>query len=48
MRELIEKIDRLLADVSVKGDSVLLLADARSLLGKAYRMAGEAEEKQDG
>lgn len=48
MKETIEKIDRLLADVVVRGDSVLLLADARAMLGKLYRMVKETEEKTDG
>lgn len=44
-QKLIEKIDRLLADVEVRNGSVLLLADARVLLGQLYRMAGETEER---
>ena len=47
MKEQIEKIDRLLAELVVKGDSVLLLADARTLLGQLYRMANEAEKMED-
>lgn len=48
MKETIEKIDRLLADVVVRGDSVLLLADARAMLGKLYRMVKETEAESDG
>lgn len=47
LQKLIEKTDRLLADVEVRNNSVLLLADARVLLGQLYRMAGETEA-QDG
>ena len=47
-QKLIVKADRLLADVVVRGESVLLLADARALLGKLYRMEGETEAEQDG
>ena len=51
MKELIQQIDRLLMEISVKGESVILLADARTALGKLYRMAAEtteAEETDDG
>lgn len=47
MKEQIEKIDRLLAELVVKGESVLLLADARMLLGKLYREACK-EATEDG
>ena len=49
MKELIQKIDRLLMGISVKGDSVILLADARTALGQLFRMAEESEkEAEDG
>lgn len=41
MKTLIEQLDKLLAMLSVSGDSVMLLADARKLLGEMYRMAPE-------
>ena len=40
MKKLIEQIDKLLAMLSVSGDSVMLLAEARRALGELYRMAG--------
>ena len=43
MKKLIQQIDRLLMEISVKGESVILLADARTALGKLYRMATEAD-----
>ena len=46
MKELIKQIDRLLMEISVKGESVILLADARTALGKLYRMADEAEKTE--
>lgn len=42
MKEQIMKIDRLLAELVVKGESVILLADARTELGKLYREVQEA------
>ena len=45
MKEQIMKIDRLLAELAVKGESVILLADARTGLGKLYREVQEAEAK---
>lgn len=48
MKEQIMKIDRLLAELTVKGESVLLLADARMALGKLYKEVQEAEEGKDG
>lgn len=47
MKETIQKIDRLLADVGVKGNSVLLLSDARMLLGDLYRTVVAAEETEE-
>lgn len=38
MKNLIEQADRLLAMLSVSGDSVMLLAKAREVLGEVYRM----------
>jgi hypothetical protein len=42
MKKLIEQIDKLLAMLSVSGDSVMLLAEARRALGELYRMAGDS------
>ena len=44
MKQLIEQVDRLLAMLTVSGDSVMLLADARKALGEVYRMAPEETE----
>ena len=46
MKELIQQIDRLLMEISGKGESVILLADARTALGKLYRMASETKEAE--
>ena len=46
MKKLIEQIDKLLSMLTVSGDSVMLLADARRALGELYRTA--PEEKQEG
>ena len=49
MKTLIEQADRLLAMLSVSGDSVMLLADARKILGEVYRMAQEdTRERKEG
>lgn len=47
MRALIKQLDQLLAMLSVSGDSVMLLSDARKLLGELYRMAPEDKEEED-
>lgn len=47
MKNLIEQADRLLAMLSVSGDSVMLLADARKLLGEIYRMSPEDRPSQE-
>ena len=47
MKEIMEKIakaDRMLAAISVSGDNVLWMTDARRELGDAYRMLGEREK----
>lgn len=46
MKKLIEQVDQLLAMLSVSGDSVMLLADARKVLGEIYRMAPEEPEPE--
>lgn len=48
MKKLIEQADRLLAMLTVSGDSVMLLADARKVLGEIYRMAPQAEAELSG
>ena len=42
MKKLIEQLDQLLAMLTVSGNSVMLLADARKILGEIYRMAPDA------
>lgn len=47
MKETMEKIakaDRMLAAISVSGDNVLLMTDARRELGEAYRMIVERDK----
>lgn len=39
--EKIARVDRMLAAISVSGDNVLLMTDARRELGEAYRMMSE-------
>jgi hypothetical protein len=46
MKRLIEEVDKLLSLLEVRGDSVMLLADARKILGEVYRMAPEEPEKK--
>lgn len=48
MKEIIEQVDRLLAMVEVRGDSVMILADARKALGEAYREALKEQEEKEG
>ena len=43
MKDMLLKLDALLSMLEVKGNSVMVLADARKVLGDAYRMAAEAE-----
>lgn len=45
MKEIIEQVDQMLAMLEVRGNSVMILADARKALGQAYRLAAESEEK---
>lgn len=47
MKILIEQADKLLAMLTVSGDSVMLLADARKLLGEIYRMAPEDKPEEE-
>jgi|GEM_PF-3315613 hypothetical protein len=47
MKRLIEQVDRILAMLEVKGDSVMLLADARRALGQLYQMAPEEKAPED-
>lgn len=44
MEKMIESIDRLLAEISVSRESVLLMADARRMLAELYKMAKEKEK----
>lgn len=46
MKELILQVDRLLAMVEVKGDSVMILAEARKALGAAYREDVKEQKKE--
>ena len=39
MKEIIMQVDQMLAMLEVRGNSVLILADARKALGEVYRMA---------
>lgn len=50
MKEIILQIDKLLAALEVRGDSVIILADARKALIEAYNLAKEWENirKEDG
>lgn len=47
MKEIIMQVDALLSMLEVKGNSVLILADARKALGEAYRIAEEREAATD-
>lgn len=52
MEEIILQVDQLLAMLEVRGNSVIILADARKALGKAYKIAAEdhaaaPEEKKE-
>ena len=46
MKKRIEETDRLLAALEVRGDSVMLLAEARKKLGQAY-IEAEKEERDE-
>lgn len=46
MKEIILKVDNLLDMLEVRGNSVLILADARKTLYEAYRIAEEEENKE--
>lgn len=48
MKKLIEQADQLLAMLTVSGNSVMLLADARKVLGEIYRMAPEDRPERAG
>lgn len=48
MKEIILQIDNLLAMLEVRGDSVMILADARKALGAAYRAALKEKKKKEG
>lgn len=48
MKEIIEQVDRLLAMVEVRGDSVMVLADARKALGEAYREVLKEQKEKEG
>lgn len=48
MKEIIEQVDRLLAMLEVKGDSVMILADARKALGAAYQAALKEQKGKEG
>ena len=44
LKMLIQQVDGLLAMLTVSGDSVMILADARKALGEVYRMTPEEPE----
>ena len=46
MKNLIEQVDRLLSMLEVRGDSVMILADARKILGEVYRMTPEEPQTE--
>lgn len=47
MKEKLERIDKLLMALEVRGDSVLILAEARMVLGEAYQsVKDEYKEKE--
>lgn len=48
MKEIIEQVDRLLAMVEVRGDSVMIMADARKALGAAYQAAMKEQKEKEG
>lgn len=49
MKEIMEQVDRLLGMVEVRGDSVMILAEARKALGAAYQtVLSEREKKGEG
>lgn len=45
MEEIILQVDRLLAMLEVRGNSVIILADARKALGEAYKIAAEKNKE---
>lgn len=47
MKEIIMQVDALLSMLEVKGDSVIILADARKALGEVYRIAEEKAAAPD-
>lgn len=42
MKDMLLKLDALLSMLEVKGNAVMVLADARKVLGDAYRMATDS------
>ena len=47
MKHKIEQIDRLLGQIQISGDSVLLMAQARTLLKQVYMNIKEGEDGTD-
>lgn len=47
MKEIIEQVDMLLAMLEVKGDSVMILAEARKALGAAYKAAMKEQKGKE-
>lgn len=47
MKEIIEQVDRLLEMLEVRGNSVMILADARKALGAAYQLALEEQKEKE-
>ena len=43
MKDILKEVDRLLFQIKAAGDDVFLMAQARSLLKKAYELAGSKE-----
>lgn len=48
MQSLVAAVDRLLAQVEVRGDSVLILADSRRALREIFLMLPAEEETEEG
>lgn len=47
MGEIILQVDQLLSMLEVRGNSVIILADARKALGEAYKIAKAQEAGQE-
>lgn len=45
MKEKLERIDKLLMELEVRGDSVLILAEARMVLGEIYQTVKHGHEE---